>query len=97
MLILSRYVGFDVGLQLGHRLRQSKGLLCLRSEPASVGGSLFPVACWKTRRLARLELQYLGSYRDHSQQAVCIIVWARGKEELVVCAVRVVGGVLAKL
>ena len=39
----------------------------------------------------------LGSYRDHSKQAVCIIVWPRCKEELVVCAVRVVGGVLAKL
>jgi len=27
---------------------------CKQAEPASVSGSLFPAACWKTRRLARL-------------------------------------------
>jgi len=51
----------------------------------------------KLAGLHDLNCSTLGSYRDHSKQAVCIIVWARGKEELVVCAVRVVGGVLAKL
>ena len=30
---------------------------CKQAEPASANGSLFPAACWKTRRLARLELR----------------------------------------
>ena len=51
----------------------------------------------KLAGLHDLDCSTLGSYRDHSKQAVCIIVWARCKEELVVCAVRVPGGILAKL
>ena len=57
----------------------------------------FRLPAGKLAGLHDLNCSILGSYRDHSKQAVCIIVWARGKEELVVCAVRVVGGVLAKL
>ena len=97
MLPLSRYVGFDVRLRLVTGGGNPKDCNCLRSEPASVSGSLFPAACWKLAGLHDLDCSTLGSYRDHSKQAVCIIVWARCKEELVVCAVRVPGGILAKL
>ena len=57
----------------------------------------FRLPTGKLAGLHDLNCSALRSNRDHSKQAVCIIVWARGKEELVVCAVRVVGGVLAKL
>ena len=49
----------------------------------------------KLAGLHYLNCSTLGSYRDHSKQAVCITVRARCKEQLVVRTVR--GGVLAKL
>ena len=97
MLILSRYVGFDRGLQLASHCGNPKAAMpplgageCQRQL---ISGCLLE----NSPALHDLNSSTLGSYRDHSKQAVCIIVWARGKEELVVCAVRVVGGILAKL
>ena len=97
MLILSRYVGFDVGLQLATGCGNPKDCnVSARSRRVSAA-AYFWLPAGKLAGLHDLNCSTLGSNRDHSKQAVCIIVWARGKEELVVCAVRVVGGVLAKL
>ena len=57
----------------------------------------FRLPAGKLAGLHDLNCSALGRNRDHSKQAVCIIVWTRCKEELVVRAVRVVGGVVAKL
>src|SRR5438874_4821951 len=67
-----------------------------RSRPVSAA-AYCQLPARKLAGLHDLNCSALGPNRDHSKQAVCITVRARCKEELVVCAVRIPGGVLAKL
>src|SRR5258707_12036745 len=93
MLILSMYVC----LQLANGCRNPKDCnVSPRSRRVSAA-AYFRLPAGKLAGWHDLNCSTLGSYRDHSKPAVCITVWARCKEELVVRAVRVVGGVLAKL
>jgi len=89
MLPLSRYVRFDVGLQLATGCGNPKDCTVSARSRRVSAAAYFRLPAGKLAGLHDLNCGALGSNRDHPKQAVGITVRARGKEELVVCAVRV--------